>query len=599
MKRQDFFRAQRRHPNGQAARMVTTLALASILLSMLLGACANSGQTAASQAKNTLDKAITDARAKYNVPESLLKPIIQQEQATAAATAHTSSPDWTKASATYSDLYQKVLAIEKMSPADARALAQKDLQALDTGVRQIKKAGFVEADGYAQRYQQAKSQLATASTTKDIFRADSAIQGQITAVSLVEPIYQELQALDKQVATQDQLLGVQQSGPQPLLCATGRNTNSDYWYVDTAVTVQNGSSAPAPAYHKWHDADLNLFRNATTPEDLQRLQTLIHAQRQQLTASATAAMPSIADKLVKAFQADVQTYLQNGGKDTTFQHLAAQDAQALAKAKTSVDFSSLVQTVEKQRQDFQLPAIKAQMQHDFAAFKQLVAQGQAHKTVDPANGVAYPDAYEYAAPDVGIGDVEGRLQNAQSYSDYVTIDREIQMLQTNLQAMLDNLNDPTPADQPHKTDIRLMQHYGITSTRAIVVSLREQEARMYDNGKLVRAYKVTTGDPQLASPPGIHCVFQKVHDIKFISPDPPGSPNYYNPTPIHWGLLYSYYGYFLHDAWWRAWFGKYSNLPHYDPISFNNGSHGCINFPLSKMQWLYDWASIGTPVIVY
>jgi lipoprotein-anchoring transpeptidase ErfK/SrfK len=90
-----------------------------------------------------------------------------------------------------------------------------------------------------------------------------------------------------------------------------------------------------------------------------------------------------------------------------------------------------------------------------------------------------------------------------------------------------------------------------------------------------------------------------VHDIKFISPDPPGSPNYYNPTPIHWGLLYSYYGYFLHDAWWRAWFGKYSNLPHYDPISFNNGSHGCINFPLSKMQWLYDWASIGTPVIVY
>jgi lipoprotein-anchoring transpeptidase ErfK/SrfK len=84
-----------------------------------------------------------------------------------------------------------------------------------------------------------------------------------------------------------------------------------------------------------------------------------------------------------------------------------------------------------------------------------------------------------------------------------------------------------------------------------------------------------------------------------ISPFPKGSQYYYNPTHINYGMVYSDYGYIVHDAWWRSWFGKYSNLPHYDPISFNNGSHGCVNVPLSDMAWLFQWASYGTPVLVY
>jgi hypothetical protein len=97
----------------------------------------------------------------------------------------------------------------------------------------------------------------------------------------------------------------------------------------------------------------------------------------------------------------------------------------------------------------------------------------------------------------------------------------------------------------------------------------------------------------------MHCIQDKQTNTVFQSPDPPGSPNYYAPTPIHFAMYYSDYGYELHDAWWRAWFGKYSNLPHYDPSAFNGGSHGCINFALGDIPWLYDWTSIGTPVIVY
>lgn len=101
--------------------------------------------------------------------------------------------------------------------------------------------------------------------------------------------------------------------------------------------------------------------------------------------------------------------------------------------------------------------------------------------------------------------------------------------------------------------------------------------------------------------PGIHCGLDHLKDTVFKSPDPPGSPNYYLPTPIHYAVDYSYYGYALHDAWWRSWFGRYSNLPHYDPAAFNGGSHGCINFGYYNGDAAYMWNFVqqGTPIIVY
>ena len=86
------------------------------------------------------------------------------------------------------------------------------------------------------------------------------------------------------------------------------------------------------------------------------------------------------------------------------------------------------------------------------------------------------------------------------------------MFITNIQAMLTNLAEmPTNTQRPgrpgrmttHQTDIDLIDHYGLQNTKVIVVSLREQKARLYDNGKLVvvngkpYAFDVTTGNPDL------------------------------------------------------------------------------------------------------
>jgi lipoprotein-anchoring transpeptidase ErfK/SrfK len=133
----------------------------------------------------------------------------------------------------------------------------------------------------------------------------------------------------------------------------------------------------------------------------------------------------------------------------------------------------------------------------------------------------------------------------------------------------------------------------------IIVSVREQTLRAYDNGHLVFWTYITSGRPELPSPPGFWHVLARQQDIVFTSSEPVGSQYWYAPTLVHYALLFHDGGFYVHDAWWRLHFGPGSNLPHYDPQAFNGGSHGCVNVPLQQMTWLFQWAEVGTPVIVY
>jgi len=217
---------------------------------------------------------------------------------------------------------------------------------------------------------------------------------------------------------------------------------------------------------------------------------------------------------------------------------------------------------------------------------------------------------------------EGYVSGTEKMADYQAVENEAQMFIHNLSAMITNLAQ-LPKDNTarkawsmtsHQTDIDLIDYYGLQNTKVIVVSLREQKARLYQNGKMVigangkaDAFDVTTGSPDKPSPPGIHCALPPLKgppggDI-FKSADPPGSPFYYNPTPVHYSFGYSLYGYYLHDGWWRdnTEMGYLTNLPHYDPAAFNGGSHGCINFHYSNgdMGKVYAFSTAGIPIVVY
>ena len=592
---------------GRSSRLiliVSSALLAAVLVgSLLTGFYTDAASAAALRDKAKLDQTLADARTNMSVPASLLAPIVQSEQRVAASDGTIGS--YQAASASYVKLTQQTLAIEHMSPAQARALAQTDLASLTTGVATLAKGNFIEVAGFQTRLKQAQTSFASAATTQDYFKVDSYAQDQLAAVQLFKPTYDSLQAFTKLASDESTLLSGSptSTGPAPLQCAIG--SNESYWMDDPTITLPGTSSTQQTLTEtQWAQSDLTAFRNATTAQQFDNLKRLLATQTQQAQANEITMLPTATTNLLKAFQTDITTAQQQKVDVTTFNKQysdAQQQAQALAAKPTIAGYTTLINTIRKQDQSLQLPVLKAKTASDLSALKALVAQGQASKTIDPANGIGYPNAYEYADPNTGVGDAEQRLAYAQTLADYQAVDSEILSFTANIKAMLANLNDKTANDKPHQTDLQLLNYYHVTPYRVIVVSLREQVARMYDNGTLVKTLLVTTGAPDLPSIPGIHCVVSKDTNTVFKSPDPPGSPNYYLPTPIHYAMYYSDYGYELHDAWWRAWFGKYSNLPHYDPSAFNGGSHGCVNFDYQNgdAAWLYNWSSVGTPVIIY
>jgi hypothetical protein len=577
-----------------------------------------------------------------------LQPIEQKEDTLAVAMTSGADKSGQSAASGYASLYQQVVVLEKLTPDQIHQRATSDLQSFIQALQKVQNQGFSEASTFETHYQQAQQQLAAATTAKQYFAADGYILDQTSAVSQIIPVYNQMQALSALVSAQSTAMG---STSQPLECALG---DVDSFWRSNADILSDVGLDPSSAitigtdkkfeFQSWPTEDLTAFRAGKDAADFTALAAVVQAQIVQLTADSAALLPQQTNAAVKQFQADVQTYQQDGGKDTSYQQQAAQDAQNLETATTIADITAVAKSVQKHRQTFALPLAKVVSQHDMQMLTNLVLQADSKTTLDPYNDVAYPDGYEYIGihydnghnwgsdpldkndtenylGGTGIGDARARLSNAQTLDDYTAVDSEIQMFITNIQAMLSNLAlmpKSTSARQAwsmtvHPADLNLIDYYGLQNTKVIVVSLREQKARLYSNGKLATGsdgkpyvFDVTTGNPDLPSVPGIHCITERLQNYNDISPFPKGSPYYYNPTHINFGMVYSDYGFLMHDAWWRdnadgSGMGYLTNLPHYDPIAFNSGSHGCINFHYANgdMKKVWDFSNVGMPVIVY
>lgn len=68
-------------------------------------------------------------------------------------------------------------------------------------------------------------------------------------------------------------------------------------------------------------------------------------------------------------------------------------------------------------------------------------------------------------------------------------------------------------------------------------------------------------------------------------PIPGVSDQYYDLPGVPWNLYFTVDGAVIHGAYWHNHFGE-------------PWSHGCVNLPPQEAKRLYDWADLGTPVIV-
>ncbi len=135
--------------------------------------------------------------------------------------------------------------------------------------------------------------------------------------------------------------------------------------------------------------------------------------------------------------------------------------------------------------------------------------------------------------------------------------------------------------------------HAVPSGKTITISLSLQEAIFYQDGCVVQAAPVTTGRAQLRTPTGTFHIFFKQSPFQFISPWPKDSPFYYYPSWVSWVMEFAGGGYFLHDAPWEP-SGQYGP----GGQDSSGASHGCIHIPTGVMRWLYQWAPMGTPVII-
>ena len=334
-------------------------------------------------------------------------------------------------------------------------------------------------------------------------------------------------------------------------------------------------------------------------------------QSSTTTTAGTNPTPTVDRTLQNEGNAQLQTFQQwialmqqYQGNITTYQQQYQSDQQALRTATTDAAYKTRLRTLHTHIVAIQIPAMKTESTYLFQKLQQdAAAFGKQHTYHDAYNNTTYPLGYEYGSNGATSSTwLQGELSAAQSLMDYQQAVEDLNMDITNFQAMVADFGDKTPSNQMHKTDVQLLQHYNYMNSKVVIVALTEQAVRVYESGKLVRAFQVTTGQPDLPSPPGTWWVEGKKSPTEFKADVPPSSPEWYPPTPINYAMQFHSNGYFLHDSWWRSEYGPGTNFPHLDPGGTQysiHGSHGCVNMSEGDAAWLYGFVQLYTHILIY
>lgn len=114
--------------------------------------------------------------------------------------------------------------------------------------------------------------------------------------------------------------------------------------------------------------------------------------------------------------------------------------------------------------------------------------------------------------------------------------------------------------------------------RWIEIDLSTQRLTAWEGNQPILTVIVSTGKKQTPTIPGVFTIQSKrpIDRMRGADYDVPNVPHamYYNR------------GYAIHGAYWHNRFGT--------PVS-----HGCINVAVDHAEWLFNWASIETPVVIH
>jgi lipoprotein-anchoring transpeptidase ErfK/SrfK len=445
--------------------------------------------------------------------------------------------------------------------------ATLDLQDFASILAKRQAQGFVEAKTFTDQLKQDQNLMAQAQYPKDY-------------IHIIDSAKRSMQALHLMGSTYDSLTTLQQT-----------------------ISQLQASHLDVTALKQEQQYDFQLFHSATAPEYFAQLNDIINTQLMEMIAFSTQVIPYVGAAKLSQFSSEIATLKQYGQDISAFQKRLNADKAALDQARTINDFLKVSSQIDNDVTSIQLPLVQGQANYLLKQFHQEVTNwGNTHQYHDSYNGMSYPLDYEYDQQEGFGSDADLAVQTAQTLDDYQSAINLINNDMANLKAMEADYNDKTPWNQPHATDKQLLQYYNATTGQVIVVSLVEQALRLYQDGKLVKAFQITSGQFARPSPPGFWHIFLRQSPTVFKSSEPKGSAFWYPDTKINYAMEYHDDGYFFHDSWWRYYYGPGTNFPHYDPGGeefAGNGSHGCINMQEDQAGWLYANTGYGTAVVMY
>ena len=121
-----------------------------------------------------------------------------------------------------------------------------------------------------------------------------------------------------------------------------------------------------------------------------------------------------------------------------------------------------------------------------------------------------------------------------------------------------------------------------TYPKWIEVNVTTKRMYVYENANLVNTFLVSAGKPSTPTPIGVFKIFSKYAVQTMVGAD------YVQPN-VPWINYFKSGGYAIHGNYWRPpdWFGNI------------NSSHGCVGLQVSDAEWVYNWAPIGTPIVIH
>ncbi|AFY32887.1 L,D-transpeptidase [Calothrix sp. PCC 7507] len=116
-----------------------------------------------------------------------------------------------------------------------------------------------------------------------------------------------------------------------------------------------------------------------------------------------------------------------------------------------------------------------------------------------------------------------------------------------------------------------------SNQRWIQIKLSEQRLIAWNGRRPVYAIAISTGKKSTPTRLGTFKIQSKFKSMRMQGRD-------YDVPNVPYAMFYQG-SYGIHGAYWHKKFGT--------PVS-----HGCVNIAPNHAKWLFNWASIGTPVVI-